>query len=482
MADWDVVSEQAPQAGGWDVVNHQEQPGMLSSANHTLGETLYAVPEAITNLASRAIAGTAALGAGAAGSILPGEEGQARRFAQKTQEMLPAYEPRGRQGKVLVDLADVIPNFLSWLAEKAGHGVADVTGSPTAGAVTEGALQAAPSLIARGTRPLVEKNLATAAAEEVGSATRESIKDRAWNDARKEGFVAPPSAVEPSFISNRGESLGGKAAINQQAAITNQEVANKLGRRAAGLGPDEPLTDANLAAARAKLAAPYDEISALSLNAKQAWDITRESRRLANLEWKHYNASQDPAVMLKAQKLEADAAFFEQFIEAEAKNLGRPDLIDRLRTARMKLAQNYDVQRAVNTGDVSLRDIAKVYEEKGDKGMTGDLAVMARFANTFYKYTQEGAKVQPPGVSKVEMLASLGLGGGGYAAAGWPGVAAAALPWMSHAARPLMLSKAMQRTRDYGPGTGLKVADQLTANPYAWAVPATIGLKPESDH
>jgi hypothetical protein len=457
----------------------QEEPSMLSHAAHTAVGTLYSVPEAATNLASRAAAGMVSLGAGAAGAILPGEEGQAKRYAEKVGGMLPPYEPRYPQGKALVGALDVIPNAMHGLSQAGGEKVADITGSPRAGALTEGALDLAPSIVSRGASGRVAKYMADAKTREAEASVRESVKDKTWAEARKEGFVVPPSAVQGSFTTNRLESIGGKAAVGQQASVTNQETANKLGRRAASLGKDEPLTSGNFKTAREKLAAPYEEVARLSPSAGSAWNLTRESRRLSQLEWAHYKVSRDPAALARAQAHEADAAFYEQYIEAEASNLGKPELVAQLRKARMKLAQNYDVENATNLGDgnVSLRDIGKMYDKRGENAMTGELGIMGRFANAFYPYTQEGAKVPTPGVSKSEALASLGLGMGGYAAGGWPGMAAAAIPLTSHLARPLVLSKAMQPTRNYGPGPGLRAADVAARNPYAFGAVPAIGLR-----
>lgn len=105
----------------------------------------------------------------------------------------------------------------------------------------------------------LQKRIAEKAAEQ----SRNAVRDATLKAGQDAGYTLPRSAVEPSFLSNRLESLGGKAAIGQEAASRNQEVTNKLARAAVGLPDDAPLTSVTLAKLRQQAGQPYAEVAAL---------------------------------------------------------------------------------------------------------------------------------------------------------------------------------------------------------------------------
>lgn len=97
-------------------------------------------------LASGALAAPIAGLAGIVGSLLPGEAGQGARWVKNVQEAI-AYQPTSEGAKkVMEGVGTVLENVIEKPTEAIGSGVAEIYG-PTAGAVTKGALQAAPGLL-----------------------------------------------------------------------------------------------------------------------------------------------------------------------------------------------------------------------------------------------------------------------------------------------------------------------------------------------
>lgn len=122
---------------------------MAKNAIRRQVEPLVGLGEAALNVGSGVVAGTAGLGAGAAGLILPGERGQGQNYMSRVQEG-GTYQPQTETGKVIADVLNFLPRKLSEFSQWAGQGINDVTESPAAGAITQSALNFAPALLFRG--------------------------------------------------------------------------------------------------------------------------------------------------------------------------------------------------------------------------------------------------------------------------------------------------------------------------------------------
>jgi hypothetical protein len=272
-----------------------------------------------------------------------------------------------------------------------------------------------------------------------------SVRDSTLRAAQDEGYVVPPSSSGGGFLSRRLESIGGKAAVGQQAAAQNQKITNAIARRELGLSKMSPLSEDTLNSLRNKLAAPYREVARIDQEAASALEKLKQTRFDANAQHKFYNHTPNPEVLAKAKALDAEAARLESYLEGIAANAGKASLVDELRKARTQIAKTYDVERALNigTGDVAAKSLGRALD-KG-KPLSGGLATAGRFAEAFPSYAREGATIPTPGVSKSEMILGLGLGLGGYGVGGVPGIAMAALPLMSGPVRSGILSKPYQK-------------------------------------
>lgn len=284
-------------------------------------------------------------------------------------------------------------------------------------------------------------------------ASQNSVRDNTLRQGQQAGYVVPPSAVAPSFVTNRLESIGGKAATGQEAALRNQAVTDKLAREAAGLTPEQAISLQNLRAARGTAASPYRELAALSPAAANDLQALQQARFDAKTYWKHYNRSAEPASLKTAQTADVEVKRLADALEKHAADAGRQDLIPALTEARRRIAQNRQVQEAVNRGTGSVD--ASVIGRALDQGapLSGPLKTIGEFQQAFKPYMREASAIPTPGVSKSEALASALLATGGHAATGSPaGVIAGGLPLLSGPARSAVLSNRVQSklAPDYG--------------------------------
>ena len=273
-------------------------------------------------------------------------------------------------------------------------------------------------------------------------------RDANLKEFQDAGYVTPPSAVDQSFLSKRLESVAGKAAIGQEAAVRNQEVTNSLARKALGIADDVQISEAVLNNVRNAAAEPYREIAKIHPIAAKSLEKLKDAKFQANAHYKHYAQSADPKALIEAQKFTKTVNRIESTFETLANTVNKPDLVKNLREARKTIAKSYDIEKALNeaTGEIDARVIGRLFDQKGAKAVTGELATIGKFANQFSPYAREGSKVPTPGVSKLEALSALTLGMGGSALAGPVGALAAAAPLASGPVRSMLLSKAGQKT------------------------------------
>jgi hypothetical protein len=273
-----------------------------------------------------------------------------------------------------------------------------------------------------------------------------AVRDKTFEEGRKEGLVAPPSAVGGGTASNILESFGGKAATGQKASKINQDAVTAVARREAGLPANSAISVEALEARRNVLAEPYREVAALSKEAASALSKLREVRNEATQYFREYDSTQRVAALKRAQKLQGESVALEKFLENEAMRGNKPNLIPELRSARTAIAKTYDVERALNlgTGDVSPAVLGRMLD-KG-KMLTGGLATIGRFQQAFPQFMREGERVPSPDVSATNLMAAGALGYGGYQAAGMPGILAAGVPFLRGGVRSALLSGPVQNT------------------------------------
>ena len=388
----------------------------------------------------------------------------------------PAGEPQNDRQKIIdaigqgaggmmLNPASTVPQLLSSMGIGAASGLASegtrqLTGNDTAG----DAVGMLTPLAITGAANMTRERAASLPIQQ--SANR--VRDETLNRSRAEGYVVPPSEVNPTFLGNRLESIAGKAALKQDAALRNQTVTNTIAARELGLPAGTAIDETVLNNYRNSVSKPYNEIAAMSPLAANALRRLRDTRADAKLEWADYTRNAHPQAYRNATALDQRATMLENAIERIAQRQGNPALVDDLRNARTQIAKSYDIERALNLGDagVSARTIGRSL----DKGtpLTGGLETIGRFAQGPGRmFTAEGSAIPAPGVSAMEPMAMAGLALGGSATMGKLGWLAAGLPMIRGPVRSLLLSNPYQNIfatpPSYQPGMATRALSRIPA-------------------
>ena len=274
---------------------------------------------------------------------------------------------------------------------------------------------------------------------------RNQVRDATLKDAQDKGYVLPQSHVNPTAVGNAAESFAGKAALKQEAELKNQQVTNRLVSEELGIPANTPLTETMLDTLRTQAAEPYRQISAMSKSAKAALQMLRDTRSQAKDQWMYWDRQAVPEAKRQAMALDKKAELLESFIERQATNLGKPELIKELRDSRTYIAKTYDVERALNLGNGDVN--AKIIGRALDRGrpLSGNFEVIGKFAEGPGKqFTRESASVPTPGVSALNWPMAGILAAEGVQVFGPKGAALAALPFVRGGVRQGMLSDAYQ--------------------------------------
>ena len=318
------------------------------------------------------------------------------------------------------------------------------------------------------------------------------------NDALDAGLIVPPTNANPSFTNTLRESFGGKAATAQAASNRNAPVFDNLARRALGFADEAPLDPKTLSYARdmayqvgykpvenlpainwdtpfikaidslnptsaggAVKSAAQGQIDDLlgSLKNKNSWSgnqLVSDIRALRNQAGINFKAASTPGgnpgaqELATIQKKAADA--LEGLAERNiALNGGDPNAIPLLREARQYIAKSHSVEDALieGTGSIDPRALARMTQN--GRPLSGELATIGNFANSFRDAAKPRAQIASPGVSKLDAAMSSALGAIGFGAGGLPGAAAGmAVPFIvPRLARASALSSGAQnRLRD----------------------------------
>jgi hypothetical protein len=370
----------------------------------------------------------------------------------------------GKVGNVVGQIASAAPAMLipgantyagATLVGAATGALQPVTGDESR--LTNTALGAAGGVAGQKLGNVIGNTVSNKVAQNALLKSRNATKDASLQAGMEAGYTVPRSLYNPTFLSNRIESIGGKAATLQQASIENQQVTDNLFRKAFDLPEDAPLSIGTLEKVRKQAYEPYKAVSELSPGASKTLQELKQARADATAWYNSYNRSANPEHLTKAKEFQEVAEIAEEVLEDYAKAGGKPELIGELRKARKTIAKTYTGERALNraTGNVNANVLGRLYE-KG-KPLSDGLDQIGRFATAFPKVArsnQDGA-----GISALEPLSSAMYAGLGQMATGNPaGLLAGGLPLLRTPARSLALSRLMQKPPSYG-GNMLRLAN-----------------------
>lgn len=279
-------------------------------------------------------------------------------------------------------------------------------------------------------------------------------------EAQAADYVVPPSEVRSSFLTNKMESVAGKASVKQEAIQRNQQVTNRLATKAIGLPEGTPLDEVAIAKAQAPAAAVYAKVGALRPTVDMEWfprfhnpDLLAEYKQAntnaiaayRSYESKGMQGYGDPKVLATAKAFRAEAESIESDLLNIAKAAGQPDLMNEFQQAKKLFAKTFDVERALNkgSGNVSAPMIGRMLKQ--DRPLSGELKVIGKFAQGFKKFAGEVESSPIPHVSGTDAASAAILATMGYGAGGPAGLLAAGLPLLRSPARAAVLSKRFQQ-------------------------------------
>lgn len=317
----------------------------------------------------------------------------------------------------------------------AGQATTEATGSPLAGMAVS---MATPLALDAANVAAVRRLDALA-----GKQSLNTERDATLRAAREAGYVYPPSQTNNTgMVNNALESIGGKAALGQEATRRNVETTQRLMARELGLPENTAINETVLRNFRQQTSQPYRELQAINPATRTIFDRLQDVRSQAQAAWREYGGPNHPRAALNdAQRLDTQARNLENQLDNIAGATGNAGLMDRVREARTQLAKSYDIERALNSADgtVAARELGAALDR--GRRMTGDMETVARagLARTTRPYMGEGATT--PGVSALAPV-SAGMGMAGSMASGnvGPALIGAGLPLMRGPVRSLLLS------------------------------------------
>lgn len=394
------------------------------------------------------------------------------------EQFIPPIYPRGTVGSKLV--SEIDPTV-----EKGLNAMGLPQPETTGQKVVEGLSEFLPGMVT-GRNFAGKLKTIPKTPEQLQNAARDAIVEA----AKAEGYKLPGQ----NMFGDLGQMIAGRDVARTGMKVENQKVTNKIARREAGLGENESITDENLAAARERMMGPYNEVAAVSPEAKSALESMKQARTDARNQWRFYNSFgssgyANPEVLAKAKAFDRLADFHEGIIEREAirvateqMQLAKPrgpggrflspaqegqklgeSLMADFQQARTNLAKNYAVDRA-NTpgGNVDAAAIAR------DKGKKSDgLKLISDFEQVRKPYFEE-INLTP------EVHIGTGFGIGHHAGLGlW----ARGLGTVGNAMSMSKLGQASNPQRNamrdlnpsllFGPGLGLQAPANSELNPFA---------------
>lgn len=368
----------------------------------------------------------------------------------------------------------------------AGQATTEATGSPLTGAAVS---MAVPGL----TISAAQARQSVQRAEQ----QRNAVRDLTIRRAQEEGYLVTPGSVTPKAGNVMVERLGGKTRTQQEIAVRNQDVTDKLARRALGIAPTAPLGRGLMRQIRAdefqKGYEPINRIGTVRTDAdfnqslddvlaaytgpgqsfpgaipqpvvnlvqgfrvgqfdsKDALQATRTLRAQADA---NIRSGGDNTAVGLAQRAISNA--IEDQLERALQQISGKNgkaLLDQFRASRQRMAVSHAVEDAIveGGGSVNARQLANDLQTRG-RYFSGDLDLIARFANISRPVMVQPGTQGTPGAQTLLQTGAAGLGGlagygvGGGAGAGLGAAAGALFPQaLSAAARAYLRTPFAQK-------------------------------------
>jgi hypothetical protein len=331
-------------------------------------------------------------------------------------------------------------------AGTAGQTTTELTGSPVAGMAVAMATPTAITSAAQSKQARLQAEKA-----------RNAVQDLTIRAGQAENLVVTPGSVTPSVQNVLIERLAGKTRTQQEFSARNQVEYDRLARRAVGIGDADPLSRENMRQIRSqeyqKGYEPLNRVGAVQtdqqfnfalnnvlsaytgpgrsfpnaipqpvqdlvanyrvgqFNSADAIAATRTLREQAN---NNIRAGGDNASVGLAQRAISNA--LEDQIERSLQTSGNTNaqaMLEQFRASRQRMAISHAVEDAIveGGGSINARQLANDLQTRG-RYLSGDLDLIARFANIARPVTIPPNTSGTPGAGTMVVGGGLGAGVG----------------------------------------------------------------------
>jgi hypothetical protein len=280
-----------------------------------------------------------------------------------------------------------------------------------------------------------------------------AVRDATLRAGLEEGYMVTPGSVTPQGRNIIAERMAGKTNLEQLMSVNNQDVTNKLARRAVGIDDTAPLTSENMAAIRkAEYKKGYEPVERLG----QVATDTQYLDDMVNVESKYTgpgksfpgavpdevtkliktytvgNFDAKDAVQVMRHLREQSGANFrkgdvaianaqsdiaralENQIERSLAGAPTPNastMLEQFRLSRQRMAISHTIEDAIREGGGSVEAKKLARDIQSGKYLSGDLKTAAEFANVFPRVSTPPAAIGTPGAGTMLGSPVSGLGG-----------------------------------------------------------------------
>ncbi len=280
-----------------------------------------------------------------------------------------------------------------------------------------------------------------------------AVRDTTLRAGLEEGYMTTPGSVTPQSKHIMAERMAGKTNLEQLMSVNNQDVTNKLARRAVGIDDTAPLTSENMLAIRnaeyKKGYEPVERLGQVSTDAQYLDDMIRVEAKYTGPEKSFPGAAPDEVTRLlktftvgkfdakdavqvmRQLKEEARANFtkgdtavanaqadiakaLENQIErslAVAPTPNAATLLEQFRLSRQRMAISHSIQDAIRegSGSVEAKRLAKALQD--GKYLSNELKTAAQFSNVFPRVSTPPSTIGTPAAGTMMGTPVSGFGG-----------------------------------------------------------------------
>ena len=295
------------------------------------------------------------------------------------------------------------------LAAKAVETGIDEGRLPTATeAALSGGLGAAAPVAAKYVPLVADRGLQ--AAKVAGQTAMEGVQAATLAAGRKLGYVVPPTMVnviaeKPGMLNKTLTYAVNDSPLAIATTIKNQKATNAAAAKYAGIPAGERIDPDVLAKHIDVAEKPYAAVAQLSPAAADNLKGLREARAQAKRFWQASDRTGLPAMEDQARDYDNLAQLYETALENEASAAGKPELLDALREARVKLAKLYMVDRALNEGNgmVSAKAFGTALKS-GKVKLTDEGLDIARMALAYPAFVGDVATLSSLGQTRIPVV------------------------------------------------------------------------------